>query len=254
MIIPNKKQDRSIPPNIMIYLLTLHETEKEKQELSGVYSDLAAKLTEEYWDMHFTKSVKECSDYLEEEPILDFMCMDICVPDCVEFLSRIRKKYVDSPLALVTDVKTPPTYYLRPGIRPDMILVKPFERKTIENSLEELFMDRLAKMEEKEGDDTSFVVETRDGKTFIPFRQIYYFEAREKKVFLRTLHEEYGFYGTIEELSIGLPKTFLRTHRSFIVNRNMVESLKGNVLFMKQGFSIPVSRSYKGSLLGELRG
>ena len=237
----------------MIYILTLHENEKEKKQLSVVYGDLAAKLTDEYWDMHFTNTVKECSDYLKEEPLLDFMCMDVCVPECIEFLGQMRKKYTDSPLALVTDVKTPPTYYLRPGIRPDMILVKPFERKTIENSLEEFFMDRLSKMEEKDGDNSSFVVETRDGKTFIPFRQIYYFEAREKKVFLRTLHEEYGFYGTIEELSEALPDSFLRTHRSFIVNRNMVESLKGNNLYMHQGFCVPVSRSYKSSLVAELR-
>ncbi|MBR3637298.1 MAG: LytTR family transcriptional regulator DNA-binding domain-containing protein [Lachnospiraceae bacterium] len=238
----------------MIYLLTLYENEKEKQQLSVVYSDLAAKLTDDYWDMHFSKNVKECSEYLQEEPLLDFLCMDVCVSECVEFLSQMRKKYADSPLALVTDIKTPPTFYLRPGIRPDVILVKPFERKTIENSLEEFFQDRLSKMEEKEGDDTSFVVETRDGKTFIPFRQIYYFEAREKKVFLRTLHEEYGFYGTIEELSESLPDSFIRTHRSFIINRKLAETLKGNNLYMRQGFCVPVSRSYKSSLVEGLRG
>ncbi|MCR4813256.1 MAG: LytTR family transcriptional regulator DNA-binding domain-containing protein [Lachnospiraceae bacterium] len=238
----------------MIYLLTLHENDNEKKELSEVYRELAAKLTDDYWDLHFSKSVKECADYLKEEPILDFLCMDVCVPDCISFLAQMRRKYSDSPLALVTDIKTPPTFYLKPGIRPDMILVKPFERKTVEDSLEEFFRDRLSKMEEKEGDMNSFVVETRDGKTFIPFRQIYYFEAREKKIFLRTLHEEYGFYATIEELTEKLPDTFVRTHRSFIINKNTVETIKGNNVYLRKGFCVPVSRSYKGTLIEALRG
>ncbi len=238
----------------MIYLLALHENEKEKQQLSSVCSDLAARLTDDYWDMHFSDNVKECSAYLKNEPLIDFMCMDVCVPECIDFLIQTRKKYADQPLALVADVKTPPTYYLRPGIRPDMVLVKPFDYKNVKNSLEEFFQDRLEKMKEKEGDDSSFIVETRNGKTFIPYRQIYYFEAREKKIFLRTLHEEYGFYGTIEDLVSSLPQGFLRTHRSFIINKNMAEVVKGNNLFMRQGFCVPVSRSFKNSLIEGLKG
>ncbi len=238
----------------MISILTLHEKETEKKQLAAVYSNLAAKLSDDYWDMHFVGTVKECREYLQEEPLLDFLCMDLCVKDCMEFLSQIRRKYKESPLVLITDISIPPTYYLKPGIRPDMILIKPFERRNVESSLEEFFTDRLLQMEDEEQNSTSFVVETRDGKTFIPFRQIYYFEAREKKVFLRTLHEEYGFYGTIEELSDKLPDTFIRTHRSFIVNKGMAETLKGNYLSLRQGFSIPVSRSFKPAVIESLKG
>jgi Response regulator of the LytR/AlgR family len=239
----------------MISILTLHEKETEKKQLAAVYSDLAAKLSDDYWDMHFVGTVKECSEYLQREPILDFLCMDICVKDCMELLSVIRKKYKESPLVLVANINIPPTYYLKPGIRPDMILIKPFEKNSMEKSLEEFFQDRLLQMEDEEQQDsTTFVVETRDGKTFIPFRQIYYFEAREKKVFLRTLHEEFGFYGTIEELADKLPDTFLRTHRSFIVNKAMAETLKGNWLTLRQGFGVPVSRSFKPSVIESLKG
>lgn len=238
----------------MISILTLHEKETEKKQLAEVYSDLAAKLSDDYWDMHFVGTVKDCSDYLQSEPVLDFLCMDICVKDCMELLSQIRKNYKESPLVLITDLSIPPTYYLKPRIRPDMILVKPLERENIEKNLEEFFYDRLSQMEDEEQNSSSFVVETRDGKTFIPFRQIYYFEAREKKIFLRTLHEEYGFYGTIEELAEELPDVFLRTHRSFIVNKAMAETLKGNYLSLHQGFSIPVSRSFKSTVLESLKG
>ena len=97
-------------------------------------------------------------------------------------------------------------------------------------------------------------METREGKTFIPYSQIFYFEAREKKVFLRTLYKEYGFYSTIEELAKGLPDYFLRSHRSFIVNRNTVENMKGNEVFLRQGFTIPLSRSYKSDFVEKMKG
>ena len=237
----------------MITILTLCKDKNEKEVLQHVFHDLAAKLTEEKWDMVFCSDAEECKAEIEKEPVLDFLCVDVCDKASLAYLAEIRKKYADVSLALLADLSVSPTEYLRPGIRPDTILIKPFVTKTLINTLEEFFMDRLSSRE-TEGDNNSFLVETREGKTFIPYSQIFYFEAREKKVFLRTLYKEYGFYSTIEELAKGLPDYFLRSHRSFIVNRNMVENMKGNEVFLRQGFSVPLSRSYKSDFVDKMKG
>ncbi len=237
----------------MITVLTLCKDKKEKDILQHVFRDLAAKLTEEKWEMLFCTSVEECRAEVDKEPVLDFLCVDVCDKESMAFLAEIRKKYSDVSLALLADLSVSPTEYLRPGIRPDTILIKPFVMKTMTDILEEFFMDRLS-TREAEGDNNSFLVETREGKTFIPYSQIFYFEAREKKVFLRTLIKEYGFYSTIEELANALPDYFLRSHRSFIVNRNMVENMKGNEVFLRQGFSVPLSRSYKSDFVEKMKG
>lgn len=235
----------------MVYLLTVSGSETEEKQLKEVYKELAAKLSDDFWNMDFCRSISECREYIKNEPLLDLICVDISLKESIDFLGILRKRYLSSGLVLVADVNTPPTAYLRPGIRPDGILIRPFVRNGIIRTLEDCFVSYLTAYDEERDD--SFIVETRDGKTVIPYNKIYYFEAREKKVFLRTLHEEFGFYATIEELMLCLPNYFLRTHRSFIANKCMVENLKNNMLNLHQGFAVPVSRSYKAELVAGLR-
>ena len=237
----------------MITVLTLCKDKNEQDILRQVIRELAADLTEEKWDLVFCADTEECRAEIVKEPVLDFLCVDVCDKMILAFMSELRKKYPDTGLALLADLKVPPTEYLKPGIRPDTILVKPFVTDTLKKNLEEFFMDRLS-LRETQGDKNSFLVETREGKTFIPYSQIFYFEAREKKVFLRTLYKEYGFYSTIEELAGELPEYFLRSHRSFIVNRKAVENMKGNEVFLKQGFSVPLSRSYRSGFVEKMKG
>ena len=99
----------------------------------------------------------------------------------------------------------------------------------------------------------SFLVDTREEKAVVPYSHIYYFEAREKKVFLRTKHTEYAFYSTIDALEKMLPDTFQRCHRSYIVNmQKLVRVVSSeNCLELAGQITIPVSRSYR-SLLREV--
>ena len=93
----------------------------------------------------------------------------------------------------------------------------------------------------------SFVIETREGKQYIPLNQIYYIEAREKKIFIRTKQEEYGFYDTIENMEKKLPENFLRCHRSYIVNMSKVTAVKvsQSLIEVQDNLQVPLSRSYK---------
>ena len=90
----------------------------------------------------------------------------------------------------------------------------------------------------------------------IPFGQIYYLEAREKKVFIRMRMEELAINGTMEKLSERLPENFLRCHRSFIVNMDYISQIKlaENMLYLREGLFVPVSRSYKATVKRQLNG
>lgn len=76
---------------------------------------------------------------------------------------------------------------------------------------------------------------------------IYYIEAREKKIFIRTKQEEYGFYDTIENMEKKLPENFLRCHRSYIVNMSKVTAVKlsQSLIEIQNELQVPLSRSYK---------
>ena len=91
------------------------------------------------------------------------------------------------------------------------------------------------------------MIESREGKQYIPLNQIYYVEAREKKIFIRTKQEEYGFYDTIENMEKKLPESFLRCHRSYIVNMSKVTAVKvsQSLIEVQDDLQVPLSRSYK---------
>ncbi|MBC7640819.1 MAG: tetratricopeptide repeat protein [Flavobacterium sp.] len=61
--------------------------------------------------------------------------------------------------------------------------------------------------------------------------------SKDKKEFLR---------GSISEISAQLPPNFQQTHRSFIVNKNFIQSLSTSEIVLKGNIIIPLTRKFKG--------
>ena len=159
---------------------------------------------------------------------------------------EFRRRSGDTMVMLITDQSVSPLEYLRPGVAPDSLLLRPVSEKqleTVNSEFMESFFDRFSSKETE----ASFVVDTREEKIFIPFSYIYYFEARDKKLFVRAKNEEYAFYDTIEALGKRLPDFFQRCHRSYIVNTTKIVRVfpAGNYIELSEGIGVPVSRSYK---------
>ncbi len=109
------------------------------------------------------------------------------------------------------------------------------------------FMQNYLESQEKPQDQQCMVLENREGRTVIPFRQIYYIEVRERKVFIRIRNKEYSRYDSLEHMLEGLPDYFIRCHRSFVFNRQHLERvrLSENAVYLEHGIMVPLSRSYK---------
>ena len=124
--------------------------------------------------------------------------------------------------------------------------MRPLKRENTQEAFHDFLSAHLCDEQDNEGV-KSFLVESKSGKTHIPFRDIYYFEAREKKVFVRTYNEEYGFYDTLEKLESRMPEGFARCHRSFVVNTGKIRKimLSKNCIELADGFEVPLSRNYK---------
>lgn len=93
-------------------------------------------------------------------------------------------------------------------------------------------------------------VKTSDGWTPIPFKDVVYVEVKARKTYVSTN----GFVGvhknTLQEFEYILPRdSFVRCHRSFIVNVHQIQEIFPDthstfLLVMKNGTKIPVSQSY----------
>ena len=90
----------------------------------------------------------------------------------------------------------------------------------------------------------------------LKLKDIIYVEALENYVTLNTRDEKYTIHFTMKAIESQLPSgVFIRVHRSFIVNKSMIQSIRENTLDLNLGNSvksIPVGKSYRDTLLNEI--
>ena len=237
----------------MVSFVTYDNCQSELNELRSIVKDLAAKLSEEQWNIEQFSQFEKIYDYVQLKPLMDMLLYDVTGQQALKYLFEIRKEYRVSKIMVLADMKTSPMEYMKPGIKADSLLLRPWSRQQAAEVLQEFILEYLKSIEkEKQEGIASYIIESKDGTLSIPYEQIYYFEAREKKIFVCTGKEEFGFYHTIDKLAEELPERFLRCHRGFIVNGDKIRKimLSQNMIYLTDGFDVPLSRSYKADLKG----
>ncbi len=93
----------------------------------------------------------------------------------------------------------------------------------------------------------------------IPVEDIAYFESYAKKTWIHTKEETYSTHLTIQALEEQLPSMFVRIHRSYIVNINMIDHIRRDIsvpfiLTLRPPLTsqLPVSQSYAKPLRAKL--
>lgn len=78
----------------------------------------------------------------------------------------------------------------------------------------------------------------------IPYYEIIYVEKKGHDAIINTANKMYVERTSLNDMLNHLPDFFIRSHKSYIVNINKISSLRLNELFLLNGKSIPVSRSF----------
>lgn len=232
----------------MVSMAAYDEERAELDELKAVTKELAARLSEDIWRIEQMSSLKQLRAWLEETPLLDMLLYDVTRLGALDYLRQIRKSYRRAGLLILADRDTSPMTYLKPDIHADSLLLRPWSKEQVLEVLEEFIREYL---ETSRGMEEQFyVIDTKEGSTRIPYDKIYYFEAREKKVYVCAGKEEFGFYYTIDKLTEELPEQFIRCHRGFVINSLKIRKimLSQNIICLADGFEVPLSRSYKADL------
>lgn len=90
----------------------------------------------------------------------------------------------------------------------------------------------------------------------LKLRDIIYIEALENYVTLNTNDDKFTIHFTMKAIENQLPSgVFIRVHRSYIINKSMIQSIKENSLDLNIGGSlknIPVGKSFRDALLNDI--
>ena len=88
------------------------------------------------------------------------------------------------------------------------------------------------------------------------YDDVLFIEAMENYVLIQTTTKKHTIHFTMKALLEKLPSgKFIRVHRSFIVNRDKIERIDNNLIFMQsleKSKSIPLSKSYKDDFMKKL--
>jgi DNA-binding LytR/AlgR family response regulator len=90
----------------------------------------------------------------------------------------------------------------------------------------------------------------------LKLKDIIYVEALENYVTVNTLEEKFTIHFTMKAIENQLPNAlFTRVHRSFIINKSLIQAIKENSLDLRVGDtvkSIPVGKSFRDTLLNDI--
>lgn len=234
----------------MVSVLTYSKIKQDLVQLRSIAREVIAQISEDRWEIKQIYVFEELQKYLSEKPIIHIIIYDICDKISLEFLLEMRKVYDQTRIMILADTTVSPMEYIKPGLRASSLLLRPWTLQQAYNVLYDFLTDYIEFWERKKGGQEFWVVETRVGTINIPFEQIYFFEARGKKIYVCTGKEEYGFYSVMDRLTEELPDNFIRCHRGFIVNTKKIRkiALSQNMIYLSDGFVVPLSRSYKATL------
>ncbi len=105
------------------------------------------------------------------------------------------------------------------------------------------------------GDEEIFI---KKGSSLVKLKlkDIIYIEALENYVTLNTQDDRFTIHFTMKAIENQLPSgIFIRVHRSYIINKSMIQTIKENSLDLIVGDtikSIPVGKSFRDTLLNDI--
>lgn len=217
---------------------------------------MARRGLEEYVnDVSFLEYAGSCESALKAAELLqrqsiDLMLLDINMPHVtgIEFLRSLPSP----PLVIFTTAH--PDFALESySLAVLDYLVKPVRFERFRKGVQKAYDYQLLKASAMSSADFFFI---KCDHVFekVHFNEVLYVEAMQNYCILHTSVRKLITYITLGGLEQKLPKgTFLKVHKSFIVNLDKITALDGNDVFIAKA-QIPVSRSLKDEVMSRIVG
>lgn len=233
----------------MVSMLTFCSDIQQLLKIEKITKRHAAILSDDKWVMDFYNKIEEFKERIIEGKAQDIICYELEDDEGIDYAKYIRKSYEKALLILMADNSISPMKYIRPDIMPAGLIVQPASADDLYRVFLDVFESYVSSIVKK-CDEGAYIISKKDRKVTIPYSSILYFEARNKKVYIRYEDKEIGFCDSLESVEEDLNEGFVRTHRSYIVNRKMIRKImiSKNTVLLKNKLEVPLSRKYKSTL------
>ncbi len=189
----------------------------------------------------------EAANFLKSDHV-DILFLDVKMPEMtgMEFIQTLENDYQiilitsESDYAVEAFEKSVTDFLVKPAEYPRFLKAAQKAKNNIE---------KQSKLNE---DLTELYVRSDSKLVRIPLENILYVEALADYVIIHTPEKKHIVHFTMKGIENRLPgKSFIRTHRSYIVNTNKIETLEDNSILINKKF-IPIGASYKENLMERL--
>lgn len=220
----------------------------DRMILSSLYSELSQKLDSRY-NLHCVSTAEEIKEKILSDNA-DCKRFDIAILDIklqedngIDYAFLLEQKYPDIKTIFISGyddyyeamfMKVKPFAFLHKPINIDILL---FHIKTISDITDE----------NKKG---NFIINSKKLKTEIPYNHIILLESFKRIVVVHCLDNDIEIYAKLNDIAKNLPKNFVRTHQSYIVNLNYIKDtdLESNIK-LNGNKTAKISRPYKKDFL-----
>jgi two-component system LytT family response regulator len=203
-----------------------------------------------------------CLNYFRSGGTADILLLDISMPELTG-LDLVR--ILPQPLPEVVLVTSHRDYAVDAfELRVTDYLVKPLDYARFSRTVDRIRSQRAPVVvpAPEEGPEAMFGTEghtlflkINNRLTRVNFDEVLYIEAMSMYSVLVMPKHKHIVYATLKTFEERLPfANFVRVHRSYMVNTNLIEAVEDNQLQLPGGHEVPVAKAYQEAFFRRLRG
>lgn len=175
--------------------------------------------------------------YKEGKANFDMILLDITMKKCDGMTAAKMIRAVDSDVMIVFVTSSAEYVFTGYEVRAFRYILKP----ELLHGFSGVFRECLEEL--TRSNEVRFTFQRSSETVSLPLRDILYFESDKRIIAVKTLTEQFSFYGKLDNIEEQLKKQdFVRCHQSFLVNAKKISSVRISDLTLTNGDTLPVSK------------
>lgn len=170
-------------------------------------------------------------------------------------LARVISEKYHLPFIFITSFSDKKTVEQAKDLHPLSYLVKPFNERNVVMAVE-IGMTNMKGQDRRLYDEIVqqdyFFVSDRKMMKKVRFEEVLFLESDDNYSFIHTEVAKFIVYASRKSCRRSSPTIFERIHRSYIINLNLLNGIRGEEVILQDETKLPIGRTYKRTFLYKL--